>query len=247
MVSRERADVLLVQRGLADSTAHARALLVAGQVFSGEARVDKPGARLDPEVRLEVRGREPFVSRGGQKLAGALVTLGVDPAGLACADLGASTGGFTDCLLQRGARRVYAVDVGAGLLHESLRRDPRVVARERENARDLRADSFPEPIDLVVVDASFIGLGPLLPAIGLVVRPGGRLLALVKPQFEVDRGVAERGRGVVRDEAVRREAIARATGAIARSGFSVLGGADSVLRGPKGNLEHFVLARRDAA
>lgn len=244
MASRERADVLLVQRGLAETRTKAQALLIAGQVFSGEVKVDKPGTMLREDAPLEVRGRDPYVSRGGHKLAGALDAFSIDPADLVCADVGASTGGFTDCLLQRGARRVYAIDVGEGLLHEKLRTDARVAVRDRENARDLRAASFPEPIDLVVVDASFIGLSSLLPALADVARPGGRLLALVKPQFEVGRDVAKRGRGVVRDDAVRKAAIDRVTDEIAASGFRVLGAADSVLRGPKGNLEHFVLAER---
>ena len=245
---RERADVLLVERGLAETRTRAQALIVAGKVFSAEVRVDKPGALLARDAPLSVRGDDnPFVSRGGLKLRGALAAFaasGLDPRGKIALDVGASTGGFTDCLLAAGAVRVYAVDVGWGQLHARLRNDPRVVVRERENARELDATSFPEPIALVVVDASFIGIAALLPAIAAVLAPGGDLCALVKPQFEAGRLEAQRGRGVIRDEGVRRAAISSATAAIEAAGFVVRGAVDSDLAGPKGNVEHFVYATR---
>ena len=240
--------MLLVERGLAPTRARAQALLIAGKVFSGEVRVDKPGTTLPLEAPLEVRGDDnPFVSRGGLKLRGALASfapLGLSVAGKIAVDVGASTGGFTDCLLTEGASRVYAVDVGHGLLHQRLRDDPRVVVRERENARTLTAASFPDRIDLAVVDASFIGIGALIDGIAAFLPDGAELCALVKPQFEAGREEARRARGVIRDVAVRQGAIDTATSAIASAGFAILGAADCVLPGPKGNVEHFVYARR---
>jgi 23S rRNA (cytidine1920-2'-O)/16S rRNA (cytidine1409-2'-O)-methyltransferase len=245
-MSRRRADQLLVERGLAESRTRAQALLLAGCVFSGQQRIDKPGALLPEDAPLAVRGQARFVSRGGDKLDGALESLSIEVAGSVCLDIGASTGGFTDCLLQRGARRIYAVDVGHGQLAHKLRSDRRVVVRERTNARFLQGSDFPEPIDLVVVDASFIGLGKLLPAIARVLPPGGRLLALVKPQFEAGREAASRGRGVIRDPATRDAAIAGARDATIAHGFELLAECDACLPGPKGNLEHFIYAARAA-
>lgn len=245
---RVRADVLIVERGLAPSRERARALVLAGKVWCGARRIDKAGDLLAADASLEVRGETlPFVSRGGLKLAGALDAFAIDPAGLVCADFGASTGGFTDCLLQRGAARVYAIDVGRGQLHEKLARDLRVVVMDRTNARFLDERSLPEPIDLVVIDASFIGLAKLVPAARSVLRPpwpgpAGRLLALVKPQFEVGR--AKLRKGVVKDEAARREAIDAAVRAVNEAGFEVHAVSDSVLAGPDGNLEAFVWATR---
>ena len=248
---RERADVLLVERALAPTRARAQALIMAGRVFSGEVRIDKSGSLVAREAALTVRGDDnPYVSRGGLKLQGALdafVANGLDPNGKVALDVGASTGGFTDCLLMRGATRVYAVDVGWGQLHEKLRVDPRVVVRERENARELERASFPEAIDLVVVDASFIGIGSLIPAIARVLGPGGELCAMVKPQFEVGREEARRTKGVIKDEGVRNAAIGSATASIEAAGFDVLGSIDSTLPGPKGNVERFVYARRRAS
>jgi 23S rRNA (cytidine1920-2'-O)/16S rRNA (cytidine1409-2'-O)-methyltransferase len=208
-----RADVLLVSRGLAASRAQAQALIMAGEVTSGDRRVDKPGAPLAPDAPLDVAGRPRFVSRGGDKLDGALGALGLDVSGKVCLDVGASTGGFTDCLLQRGAARVIAVDVGYGQLADKLRRDPRVDVRERVNARDLAPSDVP-PIDLVVVDASFIGIGKLIGAIARLLPPGGELVALVKPQFEAGREAVSKGRGVIRDEPTRLAAIEGARAAI---------------------------------
>ncbi|MCC6645343.1 MAG: TlyA family RNA methyltransferase [Polyangiaceae bacterium] len=245
---RVRLDVLLVERGLAETRQKAQALVVAGHVFQGERRLDKPGAPVARDVELTVRGRDnPYVSRGGLKLRGALLAFaprGLEVTARVALDVGASTGGFTDCLLQHGARKVYAVDVGKGLLHDKLRRDPRVVVREGENARFLSAASFDEPVDVAVIDASFIGLAALLPPVAASLRPGGALCALVKPQFEAGRDAVARGRGVIRDEAVRDAAIARVRDALGEHGLSLVAETDAAVRGPKGNLERFVYARR---
>lgn len=241
-----RADVALVERALAASRAQAQALILAGRVYSGERRIEKSGELVPEGAELVVRGGPRFVSRGGDKLEGALGDLGVDVTGAVVVDVGASTGGFTDCVLQHGAARVYAVDVGHGQLAHELRDDPRVTVMERTNARHLDAGSFPEPITLVVVDASFIGIDKLMPAIAKMLGPGGRLLALVKPQFEAGREAARRARGVIKDPAVRAAAIGEARAAIAAAGFALDGECDSRVAGPKGNVERFVLATRRA-
>jgi len=247
MSGKTRADQLLVTLGLAPTRTKAQALILAGKVFVGETRVDKAGTLLPSDAPIAVRGEDhPYVSRGGVKLAGALDAFGVDPRGCACVDLGASTGGFTDCLLQRGAARVAAVDVGYGQLAHSLRTDPRVLVLERTNAKTLEPAQVGGLADLVVVDASFIGLAQLLPAIARLLAPRGELVALVKPQFEAGREAVSRGKGVVRDPEVRAAAIARVTADIASAGFDVLATADSVLPGPKGNVEAFVHAKRRA-
>jgi 23S rRNA (cytidine1920-2'-O)/16S rRNA (cytidine1409-2'-O)-methyltransferase len=239
-----RADRLLAERGLVETRERARALILAGKVFSGERRIDKAGDNVALDAPLEVRGETmPYVSRGGMKLAGALDDLAFDPTGLVVADIGASTGGFTDCVLSRGATRVYAIDVGYGQLHEKLRGDPRVVVMERTNARYLEREHLPEPIDLVLVDASFIGLDKLLPAISRIVKPGGQLLALVKPQFEVGRDRVGKG-GVVRDDAAREDAIQAVIESATALGFFSRGRADSKLKGPSGNQETFVWLER---
>jgi 23S rRNA (cytidine1920-2'-O)/16S rRNA (cytidine1409-2'-O)-methyltransferase len=217
---------------------------MAGEVTTADRRVDKPGALLAPDAPITLAARARFVSRGGDKLDFALGALDVRVAGRVCLDVGASTGGFTDCLLQRGAARVYAVDVGYGQLADKLRKDPRVDVRERVNARDLKPEDFAPPPALVVVDASFIGLGKLIGAIARVLPPGGELLALVKPQFEAGREAASRGRGVIRDEGTRLEAIAGARAAVEAAGFAVIAEVDSAVHGPMGNVERFVHARR---
>lgn len=242
-----RLDALLVERGLAPTRSVAVGCILAGRVYSGETRLDKPGAALNKDAPLCVRELPRYVSRGGVKLQGALDALRIDVRDKTWLDIGASTGGFTDCLLQHGARRVYAVDVGRGQLADKLRNDARVVNRENENARHLEPGSFPEPIDAVVVDASFIGLGKLLPAIGAVLLPGGWLLAMIKPQFEAGRELARVHRGVISDPALRARIIDDAKTEVATSGFRVLGSCDSSLPGPKGNVEHFVFAEREAA
>jgi len=217
---------------------------MAGQVYWRQRQVTKPGMLLPTDAELWVREAQRYVSRGGIKLEGALDALELQVAGLTCVDIGASTGGFTDCLLQRGAGRVFAVDVGKGLLASKLREDPRVTVMEKTNARHLTRDAFDARIDLVVVDASFISSELLMPAIAGLLGPGGRLLALVKPQFEAGRQHAARGKGVIRDPEVRETAIAKARTAIARGGFTVTAECDSPIAGPKGNLERFVLATR---
>lgn len=244
-----RADQLLVDRGLAATRSQAQRLIAAGvRWFDGRSwkPVAKNGDDLPATAQIELldAAESRYVSRGGLKLEGALRSAGLDVAGWRCLDVGQSTGGFTDCLLTEGATRVYAVDVGHGLLHQRLRDDPRVVVRERENARTLTAASFPDRIDLAVVDASFIGIGALIDGIAAFLPDGAELCALVKPQFEAGREEARRARGVIRDEAVRKGAIDAATSAIASAGFAILGAADCVLPGPKGNVEHFVYARR---
>jgi 23S rRNA (cytidine1920-2'-O)/16S rRNA (cytidine1409-2'-O)-methyltransferase len=244
-VAKQRIDHLLVARGLAPSRARAQAVVLAGDVFVAGVRVDKAGTRVDEGAAIEVRVPEhAYVSRGGVKLAGALDVFAIDVRGLRCLDLGASTGGFTDCLLQRGAARVTAVDVGYGQLAHKLRVDPRVVVMERTNARTLTPEAAGGAADLTVVDASFIGLEKLMPAIALCTRGGGSLVALVKPQFEAGREAASRGKGVIRDEVVRAEAIERAALAVALAGFATVAQCDSALPGPKGNREAFVHARR---
>jgi 23S rRNA (cytidine1920-2'-O)/16S rRNA (cytidine1409-2'-O)-methyltransferase len=244
-MARVRLDQLLVSRGLAPSRARAQAIVLAGDVFVAGARVDKAGALVADDAAVDVRAPDhPYVSRGGVKLAGALDAFGLDVRGLRCLDLGASTGGFTDCLLQRGARQVVAVDVGYGQLAHTLRIDPRVVVMERTNARSLAVEAIGGGADLTVVDASFIGLGALMPAVARCTRDGGDLVALVKPQFEVGREQAARGKGVVRDDATRLEAVARVVDAVRAAGFAPIGQRDSALAGPKGNREVFVHARR---
>jgi 23S rRNA (cytidine1920-2'-O)/16S rRNA (cytidine1409-2'-O)-methyltransferase len=240
--AKRRIDVLLVEQKLAPTRARAQALVLAGKVFVGERRIDKAGTELDANSEILVREAERFVSRGGHKLEGALTALGCVVDGAVCADVGASTGGFTDCLLQHGAHKVYAIDVGHGQLAHKLTTDERVVVMDRVNARHLTADVFAERLDWVVVDASFISLEKLLPAITSWLLPGARLLAMIKPQFEVGRDEARRARGVIRDAGVRSAAIEHVLAAIRDSGYHVLGGADSDVPGPKGNVEYFVLA-----
>ncbi len=244
-MARERVDRLLVARGLADSREKAQALILAGRVFAKNQRVDKAGTTLDETVELEVKGDAcPYVSRGGLKLAGVLDPLGVDPSGRICADVGASTGGFTDVLLHRGAVRVYAVDVGKGQLHQKLRADPRVIVREGINARLALAEVVDEPVSLVVMDLSFISLTKVLPAVVPVLTERATVLAMVKPQFELSPKEVGRG-GVVRDDALRAKAVdgvvlaARAIGLIER------GRHDSPVHGPAGNREVFVRFDRE--
>ncbi len=236
---RERLDERLVAEGLAETRSRAQALIRSGRVLVDETPVEKPGTSVRREASLRVRGSEArFVSRGGEKLAGALADLGLDPAGRRCLDVGASTGGFSDCLLQAGARHVVAVDVGYGQLAARLRADPRVFVLERTNARMLDPDALPGPIDLVVADVSFISLRLLLPRL-LAVAPAAELLLLVKPQFEVGRGQVGKG-GVVRDEGLRAAAVASVRGSAEALGYRLLGQAESRLAGPKGNREVFL-------
>ena len=247
-VSKSRVDQRLVTLGLAPTRAKAQALVLAGSVYLGDQRMNKAGTLVAEDAPLSVRGStNPYVSRGGLKLAGALETFHVEVRGKRCLDLGASTGGFTDCLLQHGASHVAAVDVGYGQLAHKLRTDPRVLVLERTNARALTPEAIGGAADLTVVDASFIGLGKLLDAIALCTRDGGELLALVKPQFEVGREAASRAKGVIRDAGTRRAAIDGVVAEARAEGFTVLGQCDSTVPGPKGNVEAFLWARRTGA
>jgi 23S rRNA (cytidine1920-2'-O)/16S rRNA (cytidine1409-2'-O)-methyltransferase len=242
---KQRADVALVERGLVESRARAQALILAGKVFSGTVRIAKAGHPVGAEVPLEVRGQEhPWVSRGGMKLAKALEVFGLSPAGLVGLDIGASTGGFTDVLLAQGAVRVHAVDVGHGQLAWKLRSDPRVVVHERMNARHLTAEAIGEPVQVLVCDASFIGLRTVLPAGLALCGPGAWAVALIKPQFEA--GPGEVGsKGVVRDPAVHARVCAEIREWWAGlPGWEVLGVADSPITGPEGNREFLIAARR---
>ncbi len=242
--ARERADVQLVQQGLAPSRARAQALILAGQVIANEQRVDKAGQLLDVNVTLRLRQPDhPYVSRGGVKLQSALDALQMRVEGWTVADFGVSTGGFCDCMLQRGAHKVYAIDVGYGQLHDRLRRDSRVIVMERTNARHLKSGDLPESVDLVTIDVSFISAAKLLDAAQAVLKDEGKLLIMVKPQFELK--PADIGsQGVVRDENKRQEAIDTLVRQAKAKGFEECGRADSALRGPKGNQETFVLFSR---
>ena len=241
---RIRADELLVTRGLATTRSQARALILAGKVWLGDRRVEKAGELLRPDAEIRLTPEPRYVSRGGEKLAHALHAFNLDVSGWVCADFGASTGGFTDALLQHGARRVYAIDVGYGQLHYKLRNDPRVVVMERTNVRYL--ESLPDPIDLVTIDVSFISLRLVLPAAWRVLRPGGYVIALVKPQFEAGRHKVGKG-GVVRDPQVHREVLERVIAAALDCGFAVLGLERSPITGAEGNVEFLLLFRRDGA
>lgn len=244
-MARQRLDQLVVERGLAPTRAKAQALILAGEVFSGERRLDKPGTLLHGETTLRLRSTGPaYVSRGAFKLLTGLDTFAIDPAGRECLDIGASTGGFTEVLLERGAARVSAVDVGHGQLDWRLRNDPRVVVLERTNARHLRLDVLPAAPSLVVCDASFIGLSTVLPAaLGLAV-PGAELVALIKPQFEAGPAAVGKG-GVVRDPAVHEAVCASVRDWLAAvMGWTVVGIEPSPILGPKGNREFLIGARR---
>ena len=230
---------------MAESRARAQALILAGLVFSGDRRLDKPGTEIDPDTQLAVRGRDhPWVSRGGVKLAHALDHFGVDVAGRVALDVGASTGGFTDVLLAQGAARVYAVDVGHGQLAWTLRQDPRVAVRERVNARRLTRAEIPEPVDVITCDASFIGLATVLPAPLALAANKAELIALIKPQFEAGPQHVGKG-GVVRDPAVQRAVCDRVAGWVAmQPGWAVVGVVESPILGPEGNREFLLYARR---
>jgi 23S rRNA (cytidine1920-2'-O)/16S rRNA (cytidine1409-2'-O)-methyltransferase len=235
---KRRLDVLLVERGLASSREKARALIMAGQVYSGTERLDKPGRPCAPDIALTVRGgAPPYVSRGGMKLARATEVFALDFSGAVVADLGASTGGFTDCALQNGAKRVYAVDVGYGQLDWRLRRDERVRCLERTNARYLTEDSLAEKVDIAVCDVSFISVTKILPALRRVLREDGQAVILIKPQFEAGREHVGK-RGVVRDPLVHAAVARNVLSAAESEGFTVWGFTFSPLRGPEGNIEY---------
>lgn len=241
-----RADQLLADRGLAESRTRAQALILAGLVYTGDRKVEKAGQALPPDAPLEVKGKDhPWVSRGGLKLDHALAHFGWDVAGAIAIDVGSSTGGFTDVLLTRGAAKVYAVDVGHGQLAWKLREDPRVVVLERTNARHLTADTIPDPIDIVVCDASFIALSKVLPAALDLAKPGARLAALIKPQFEAGKSEVGKG-GVVRDPEVHQRVCDDVVAWLDSIGWGVIGVSTSPITGPEGNIEFLVAAMRQS-
>ncbi|GIW41291.1 MAG: TlyA family rRNA (cytidine-2'-O)-methyltransferase [Candidatus Binatia bacterium] len=240
---KERLDRLLVLRGLAPNRERAQRLVRAGRVRVAGRVVDKPGTLVPSDAPLEAEEPSPYVSRGGEKLAAALDHWGIGVEGRSCLDVGASTGGFTDCLLRRGAARVVAVDVGYGQFAWKLRQDPRVVLFERKNARHLRPEDLPFAPDLAAIDVSFISLRLVLPVVAGLLRPGAEILALVKPQFEVGKGEVGKG-GVVRDEEKIRRAVEGVAEFARDSGLRVLGSFESPLRGPRGNREFFLWLRR---
>lgn len=243
-MAKARPDQLLVERGLAESRAKAQALILAGLVFSGERKVDKAGQAIALDAPLEVRGRDhPWVSRGGIKLDHALEKFGWDATGAVALDVGASTGGFTDVLLHKGAAKVFAIDVGTNQLAWKLRQDPRVVVYEQTNARYLTPDIVTEPVDIIVCDASFIGLAKVLDTALDFARPGGRLLALIKPQFEARRDEIGKG-GVVRDPQVHERVCAEVRQWIESRGWIVQGLVESPITGPEGNKEFLIAAQR---
>ncbi len=240
-VAKRRLDQLLVERGLVESRTKAQALIMAGQVYSETRRLDKSGQQVSEDLPLELKGQDhPWVSRGGLKLAQGLEYFGIDPQGLICLDVGASTGGFTDVLITGEALRVYAVDVGHGQLAWKLRQNTDVTVLERTNARHLTVEQIPEPIDLIVCDASFIGLQTVLPAALSLAAPGARLVALIKPQFEVGKGRVGKG-GVVREPELHDEVCEKIRAWLeSQPGWSVLGITDSPIKGPEGNREFLI-------
>jgi len=245
MTMKSRLDLLLVARGLAPTREKAQAMILSARVEVEGRRVEKAGAPVDAGASVQVLGPpHPYVSRGGVKLAAALDAFGIRPEAAICLDVGASTGGFTDCLLQRGARRVYAIDVGYGQLDAKLRGDPRVVLRERVNARRLSREEVPEPVEIAAMDLSFISVRLVLPSVAPLLAPGAAIVILVKPQFEAGRREVPRG-GVVRSSAVQRRVVEEIERFGAGSGFKPLGAIPSPIRGARGNQE-FLLAFRKA-
>jgi 23S rRNA (cytidine1920-2'-O)/16S rRNA (cytidine1409-2'-O)-methyltransferase len=241
-MAKERLDVLLVQRGLCPSREKAQRLIMAGGIFSGGTRMDKASQTLPDDTPLEVRAAERYVGRGGLKLEGALAHFSLDPGGLTCLDVGASTGGFTDCLLQHGAAKVYALDVGHGQLDWKIRSDPRVVVMEHCNARHLQAGDLPEKVQLAVADVSFISLTLVLPPVAALLTDGGMIVALIKPQFELSRAEVGRG-GVVRDDAARQRAVDKIRDFALRLGWNWGGVVDSPVAGADGNRELLCLLK----
>ncbi len=234
---KERLDIVLVNRGMAESRAKAQALIMEGLVFIAGQRVDKPGTAVDTAAAIEVRGKVcPYVSRGGLKLEKALKDFEVDPTGWICSDSGASTGGFTDCLLQKGAKKVYAIDVGYGQLDWKLRNDPRVVVMERTNIRYVTPEQLEDPLDLSVVDVSFISLRLVLPAIQKLLKPTGQVLCLIKPQFEAGREKVGK-KGVVRELRTHIEVLEQFLEMARGLGFTVVDLTYSPVKGPEGNIE----------
>ena len=246
MSKKTRLDVLLTERGLCESRQKAQATIMAGLVFVNGQRSDKPGTPVVEDAHVEVRGHAlRYVSRGGLKLEKAMQTFPITLEGKVCADIGASTGGFTDCMLQNGAAKVYAVDVGYGQLAWKLREDPRVVCLERTNARYLTHEQIPDELDFASIDVSFISLKLILPAVANVLKDGGRVVSLVKPQFEAGKEKVGK-KGVVRDPAVHREVLEHYLNHAAEAGFGVLGLTYSPIRGPEGNIEYLGFLEKGA-
>ncbi len=237
MKIKKRLDVLLVEQGYADTRTKAQAIIMSGQVYVEGQKADKPGTAYKETVSVEVRGAScPYVSRGGLKLEKALRDFGVDPTGYVCSDSGASTGGFTDCLLQQGASKVFAIDVGYGQLDWKIRSDPRVVVMERTNVRYVTPEQLGEPLDLSVVDVSFISLKIVLPVIKTFLKPTGQVLCLIKPQFEAGRDKVGK-KGVVRDPQTHRQVLDSFVALANELGFKILGLTFSPVKGPEGNIE----------
>jgi 23S rRNA (cytidine1920-2'-O)/16S rRNA (cytidine1409-2'-O)-methyltransferase len=245
VVRKERLDKLLVEKGIVQSRERARALILAGRVAVEGRTIDKPGTQIEIEAQLQLRGEnQPYVSRGGIKLEGALDAFEIDPKGMIVMDVGASTGGFTDCILQRGARKVYAVDVGYGQLAWKLQKDFRVVNLERRNIRYLRREEVEGEMDLILIDTSFISIEKFLPHLLGFLKKGGSIISLIKPQFEVGKGEVGKG-GVVRDKALHEKVIDRISKFSRGLGLKVLGVTESPLLGPKGNKEFFIYLRKE--
>lgn len=248
MKNKKRLDVLLVEQGYADSRAKAQAIIMSGQVYVAGQKADKPGISYDESADIEVRGATcPYVSRGGLKLEKALRDFGVDPTGFVCSDSGASTGGFTDCLLQQGASKVFAIDVGYGQLDWKIRSDPRVVVMERTNVRYVTPEQLGEPLDLSVVDVSFISLKIVLPVIKTFLKSDGQVLCLIKPQFEAGRDKVGK-KGVVRDPETHKEVLDDFIDLANQLNFTILGLTFSPVKGPEGNIEflgHLTLAEKE--
>lgn len=248
MKNKKRLDVLLTEQGYADTRSRAQAIIMSGMVYVDGQKADKPGVSYEETVSLEVRGAVcPYVSRGGLKLEKALRDFGVDPTGFVCSDSGASTGGFTDCLLQQGAAKVFAIDVGYGQLDWKIRSDPRVVVMERTNIRYVTPEDLGEPLDLSVVDVSFISLKIVLPAIRQLLKPDGQVLCLIKPQFEAGKEKVGK-KGVVREKSTHIEVLNNFVALARELDFTILGLTFSPVKGPEGNIEflaHLTLAQKD--
>jgi 23S rRNA (cytidine1920-2'-O)/16S rRNA (cytidine1409-2'-O)-methyltransferase len=245
MVRKDRVDKVLVERGMVPSRERARALIMAGKVIVEGKRIDKPGIQINVDAPLQLQeGEFTYVSRGGEKIEGALKAFAIDPKGMIVMDVGASTGGFTDCILQKGARKVYAVDVGYGQLAWRLQKDPRVVNLERRNIRYLQREEVQEETDLILIDTSFISIEKFLPHLLGFLKRGGAILSLIKPQFEVGKGEVGKG-GVVRDKALHEKVINRISSFSRGLGLTVLGVTESALLGPKGNREFFIYLKKE--
>jgi 23S rRNA (cytidine1920-2'-O)/16S rRNA (cytidine1409-2'-O)-methyltransferase len=246
MVRKERLDKLLVEKGIVQSRERARALIMAGQVAVAGKMIDKPGVQINAEAHLQLRGKDsPYVSRGGEKLEGAIRTFGIDLKGIVVMDVGASTGGFTDCVLQKGAQKVYAVDVGYGQLAWKLQKDPRVINLERRNIRYLQREEVQDETDLILIDTSFISIEKFLPSLLRFLKDGGSILSLIKPQFEVGKGEVGKG-GVVKDGALHQKVMDRILKFSRELGLKVLGVTESPLLGPKGNKEFFIYLKKES-